>query len=324
MTTFTFAPATKAARKARIALAGPSGGGKTYTALTLAAALADRVAVIDTERGSASLYSDRFAFDTLALYTYDPRDLVKALAAAGAAGYGAVIVDSLSHFWEGAGGMLEQVDNAAKRSGGNSFAGWKDARPLERAMVDALLAYPGHVIVTMRTKTEYVVETVKGKQVPRKIGMKPVQRDGIEYEFDIVGDLDHDHSLTVSKTRCAELADEVIRTPDTLLGKRILAWLDDGKALPTVQDYLDRAAETHTTAALRVIYDEVRARNLGGAAVLHPSTGEPATLAQVIGGYGQALEKAEHAARAEAEIAAQEASKVESLARQAELSGTPA
>jgi hypothetical protein len=309
MTAFTFAPASKSARKARIALAGPTGSGKTYTALTLASSLADRIAVIDTERGSASLYSgrDAFTFDVLEMNVYDPRDLVAALAAAGSAGYGAVIVDSLSHFWEGTGGMLEQVDNAAKRGNGNSFGGWKEARPMERAMIDALLAYPGHVIVTMRTKTEYVVETVKGKQVPRKIGLKPVQRDGIEYEFDIVGDLDVENTLVITKTRCKELAGEVLNRPDALLGKRILAWLDDGAALPTVPDYVKRAEQASTSDELRVLYKEVLQRNLGGAAVMHGE--QSTTLAVLIGDYGRALDavaKAEAAAQAEADAAAQD------------------
>lgn len=310
-TAFSFAPASKAARKARIALAGPTGSGKTYTALTLAAGLDDRIAVIDTERGSASLYSGAgmFTFDVLEMNTYDPRDLVGALAAAGAAGYGVVIIDSLSHFWEGTGGMLEQVDHAAKRAGGNSFGGWKEARPIERQMIDALLAYPGHVIVTMRTKTEYVVEEdIRGKKVPRKIGLKPVQRDGIEYEFDIVGDLDIENTLVVTKTRCKELSGEVLSKPDELLAKRILAWLDDGAQLPTVPDYVTRAAAAETADELRALYKEVQQRNLGGAAVIDPGTGEALTLAVLIGNYGRALD-----AVAKAEAAAADASAAEDI-----------
>jgi hypothetical protein len=305
-TTFTFAPASKSARKARIALAGPTGSGKTYTGLVLATTLADRVALIDTERGSASLYSGKngFSFDVLEMNTYDPRDLVGALGAAGAAGYGAVVIDSLSHFWEGTGGMLEQVDHASKRAGGNSFGGWKEARPMERAMIDALLAFPGHVIVTMRTKTEYVVEEdSRGKKVPRKIGLKPVQRDGIEYEFDIVADLDIENTCVITKTRCSELAGEVLRRPDELLGKRILAWLDDGAQLPTLNEYLDRATAAETREELLALYREVQQRNLGGAAVQRP-TGETTTLAVLIGDYGRALDavaKAEAAAQAMAE-----------------------
>ena len=235
MSAFTFAPATKATAKARIALDGPSGSGKTYTSLTTATVLAEggRVAVIDTERGSASKYADLFAFDTLQMHEFDPRRLVEALRAAGAAGYAVVVVDSLSHFWSGKGGMLEQADNAGKRYGGNSFAGWKEARPLERELIDALLAYPGHVIVTMRTKTEWVIEeNDRGRKTPRKIGTKPEQRDGIEYEFDIVGDLDWENTLVVSKSRCSALAKAVMREPGPEFGAAVLAWLNDGTPPP--------------------------------------------------------------------------------------------
>jgi len=287
---FTFAPATKEQAKARIALAGPSGSGKTYTGLVTAAALGERVAVIDTERRSASKYADLFTFDTLQMHHYDPRDLVKALAAAGAAEYDVVLVDSLSHFWMGTGGMLEQVDNAAKRSyGGNSFGGWKDARPMERAMIDALLAYPGHVIITMRTKSEWVIEeNERGKKQPRKVGTKPEQRDGIEYEFDIVGDLDLENTLVISKSRCVALAGEVIRRPDESFGKAVSAWLSDGKPAVSVREYVDQACDPKVDREeLRALYDEVAGRGLLGAAV-HDDTGEDTTLGALIIAKGKA------------------------------------
>jgi hypothetical protein len=199
-----FTKATKKQARARIAFEGPSGSGKTYTALITARALGKRIALIDTEHRSASLYADEFDFDTLPLDRYDPQVLIEALAVAAASGYDVVIVDSLSHFWMGTDGMLEQVDKAAKRSaGGNTFGGWKDMAPLERKMIEAMLAFPGHVIATMRQKTEWVIEeNDRGKKVPRKIGLKAVQRDGLEYEFTIVGDLNHENELVVSKSRC--------------------------------------------------------------------------------------------------------------------------
>src|SRR5688572_10982122 len=120
MAQITFTKATKKQAKARIALEGPSGSGKTYTSLLTAKVLGDRIAVIDTEHGSASKYADEFEFDTLAMDRYDPNVLIQALAAAAAAGYDVVVVDSLSHFWMGADGMLEQVDRAAKRSAGGN------------------------------------------------------------------------------------------------------------------------------------------------------------------------------------------------------------
>lgn len=285
MNAFTFTPATKEAAKARIALAGPSGSGKTYTALITARALAagGRIAVIDTERESASLYADEFTFDTLSMHAYDPRDLMKALGAAGAAGYAVVVVDSLSHFWMGQGGMLEQVDHAAKRSyGGNSFGGWKEARPMERQMIDALLAYPGHVIVTMRTKTEWVVqENERGRKEPKKIGTKPEQREGIEYEFTIVADLDLEHTLVVSKSRAKPLADAVIRNPDESFGETILNWLGNGKQMPSAIDYRDTALESASVDELRELHTTVSRRGLINAAVVD-DTGETVTLGALI------------------------------------------
>jgi hypothetical protein len=192
--------------------------------------------------------------------------LIAALEAAKQGGFEVVIIDSLSHFWMGTGGMLEQVDHAARRTGGgNSFAGWKEARPMERAMIDAMLAYPGHVIVTMRTKTEYVVEeNERGKKIPRKIGTKPEQRDGIEYEFDVVGDLDLENTLVVAKTRCSALAKAVLREPDEEFGKTIAAWLDHGTdQREVITAYRDRAvAPDADVDGLRQLHGEVKQRGL--------------------------------------------------------------
>ena len=288
MTHLTFSHASKEQAKARIALTGPSGSGKTYTALVVGTELGKRVALIDTERGSAAKYADQFDFDTLQLVTFEPAALVDALAVAADAGYDVLIVDSFSHFWSGAGGILEQVDNAAKRAGsGGSFAGWREARPLERAMFDALLAYPGHVIVTMRTKTEYVVETdERGRKVPRKVGLKPDQREGIEYEFDIVGDLDHENTLVLSKSRAAPLSGLVIRKPDARFADAILDWLNAGVPAPTVPDYVAAAtAPDATYDGLRALYDEVARRNWLDAAVLGPD-GKSITLGELIVQHG--------------------------------------
>ncbi|MEV7864397.1 ATP-binding protein [Streptomyces hirsutus] len=293
MNSFTFIPATKEQAKARIALTGPTGSGKTYTALVLGTGIGDRIALIDTEHGSASKYADEFAFDTLPLTTFEPPALVEALAVAAHDGYDVVIVDSLSHFWSGSGGMLEQVDNAAKRiAGGNTFAGWREARPLERAMIDALLAYPGHLIATMRTKTEYVVEAdERGRKVPRKVGLKPEQREGIEYEFDIVGDLDHDNTLVISKSRAKPLSGLVIRKPDAAFAEAVLEWLNAGKPTPSASDYLTTATAPHATyEELRGLYEEVRRHNLLAAAVLDPAGGST-TLGELIVRHGTEAKK---------------------------------
>lgn len=294
MADFTFTKATKKAAKGRIAIDGPSGSGKTYTALTLATHLGDRVALIDTERHSASLYADLFAFDTLALNSFEPDTLVKALASAGAAAYPVVVVDSLSHFWSGSGGMLEQVDNASKRSGGNSFGGWKEARPMERRMVDALLAYPGHVIVTMRTKTEWVIEQQENRNgrtvsVPKRVGLKPEQREGIEYEFDVVGDMDLEHNLVVTKTRAVALAGKVYNNPDGELAKTLNDWLSDAKTeAPDVNAYMALVAEAADRPALLELLRKAKADGVAGAAVLNEQ-GEATTLEAFIVARGRTM-----------------------------------
>ena len=294
-----FTPATREQAKARIALEGPSGSGKTYTALTLGTTMADRVALIDTERGSASKYATGkagrgFAFDTLQMHKYDPRDLVAALAAAGQAGYGCIIVDSLSHFWMGSGGMLELVDAIGKRSGaGGGFGGWKEARPYERAMIDALLAYPGHVIVTMRTKTEWLIDDSGPKKKISKIGTKVEQREGIEYEFDIVGDLDPENTLVVSKSRCPELTGAVINRPGQDMANTVMEWLADGTTVPDAGELVDEAMDSSLTVdGARALFAKAQRYRLTGAAIMHPSTSQPTTLGALITERGQALRTA--------------------------------
>ena len=231
-----FIKASKKKKKLRLALEGPPGGGKTYTALAIASGLGDKVAVIDTERDSASLYSDDFEFcaDDKPMQSFSPRDFINKIKEAERAGFDVIIIDSLSHAWMGKGGALEMVDNAAQRSQSkNSYMAWRDVTPEHNELVDTILQCGAHVIVTMRTKVEYVLETdAKGKQAPRKIGTKPIQRDGVEYEFDIVADV-ADAVLTVSKTRIDFLHQQVVRRPGKELGQKLLAWLNTGKDVPS-------------------------------------------------------------------------------------------
>jgi hypothetical protein len=240
MTALTFTKATKKAAKGRVAIDGPSGSGKTYTALTMATTLGERIAVIDTEHGSASKYADLFNFDTLGLHRYSPQILIDALAAAGSAGYDVAVIDSLSHFWMGTDGMLEQVDKAAKRSGGHGMSGWKEMRPVERQMVEALLAYPGHVICTLRVKTDWVEgENARGKRQMMKVGTKAEQREGLEYEFDLVASMDLPNELTVVKSRCPALSGEIVARPGRDFAETFKSWLDDGEqAGPSIYDGL--------------------------------------------------------------------------------------
>ncbi|NBW86018.1 MAG: ATP-binding protein [Planctomycetia bacterium] len=230
-----FKQATKAAAKLRLGLIGPAGSGKTMTALRIASGLGGRIAVIDTERGSASLYAGErgLAFDVQELDTYEVERFIQAIRDAAEAGYSTVVIDSLSHAWAGKGGILEYVDNAGKRNqGGGNFGAWRDATPRHNALVDAILGAPMHVICTLRSKVEYVVENVGGRNQVRKVGLQPVQRDGLEYEFTVVGDVTQDHDLVVTKTRAAWLKDAVIREAGEDLGKKLAAWLSEGTAGP--------------------------------------------------------------------------------------------
>ncbi|MDL1924285.1 ATP-binding protein [Chloroflexi bacterium CFX3] len=225
-----FAPASASGTFIRMALFGPSGSGKSYTALNIACNIKPdaRVAVIDTERGSARLYAKQFKFDVVELSDYSPRNYIDLLLAAERHGYDVVVVDSLSHAWMGTGGVLDMVDKArAKSTSGNSFTAWKDATPMQNKLVDAILGVRCHVIATLRVKTEWVLETnERGKQVPRKVGLAPVQREGIEYEFGICGEIDADHRLVFTKSRCPQLADAVFPKAGGEVATILRDWLE--------------------------------------------------------------------------------------------------
>ncbi len=228
-----FQKATKKSARLRMALIGVAGAGKTYTALSIAQHLGDKVAVIDTERGSASKYSDSFEFDVLELETFAPQMYVEAIRAAEEAGYDVLIIDSLSHAWTGKGGALEQVDRIAKRSqSGNTFGAWRDVTPQHNMLVEAIINAKMHIITTMRAKTEYVQEKNEktGRVTVRKIGLAPVQRDGLEYEFDVVADLDQDNNLIVGKTRCPAVAGAVVNKAGRDIARTLRGWLSEDGA----------------------------------------------------------------------------------------------
>lgn len=224
-----FKKAQKSRSKLRLALIGPSGAGKTYSALAIATSLEGPVAVIDTEHGSASKYADLFDFDVLELDSFSPETYVKAIQAAVAAGYKTVVIDSLSHAWSGKDGALEQVDRAAAAMRtANTFGAWRNVTPLHNQLVDSIVGAGCHVIATMRAKTEYVQEKDErtGRTSIKKVGLAAVQRDGMEYEFDLVGDVNLDHQVVFSKSRIPSLDGAVVTKPGADLAKKLLEWLD--------------------------------------------------------------------------------------------------
>lgn len=236
-----FRKATREQAKLRLALIGPAGSGKTYSALAIASEMArlmresgrgqGRIAVLDTECGSAELYAKTFEFDTMDLTDHSPMNYVEAISMAEREGYDIVIVDSLSHAWMGRGGALEQVDKAVERGGGNSFSAWRTVTPKHNALVDKILSCKLHLISTIRAKTEYVQEkNDKGKTEIKKLGMAAVQRDGLEYEFTLVGDIDLSNTLKISKTRLdgVVMPGDLFEKPGASLAKKIYTWLVDG------------------------------------------------------------------------------------------------
>ena len=248
-----FTKAVKYNAKGRVALIGPGGSGKSLTSLILARALAGptgKIAAIDTEHGSLSKYADSFDFDVLELDSFTPEAFVNALHAAENARYDVFLCDSLSHFWMGKDGALEFVDMASKRNR-DQMSGWKDFRPHERRMVDEILTSPCHVICTMRTKTEYQVVEIDGKKKRVKVGLAPVQREGLDYEFDLVGYMDDDNTFAVDKTRCSAYAQKAYTKPDARAFAPFVEWLKGAARLhptakPPVQTIIQDARQIDT------------------------------------------------------------------------------
>lgn len=220
--------------KLRLGLMGSSGSGKTYSALQLAFGLGGKIGLIDTEHGSGELYATMGEYDVIQLeapYTVPKyREAIKTFEDAG---YAVIIIDSLTHAWAGEGGLLDKQGKLEK-SGTykNSFAAWREITPEHNKLVEELLNSPSHIIGTMRSKTEYVLEiNDKGKQVPRKIGLAPVQREGMEYEFTVMLDINDQHVATATKDRTMLFADWHDHiTKET--GKKLLDWLESGKEPP--------------------------------------------------------------------------------------------
>src|ERR1700689_613731 len=217
----------------RFAVCGPSGSGKTFTLLTLATELGGPIALLDTEHGTASKYADIFEFDVLELDSYDPLRLIELIDEAAEKQYRVLCIDSLSHFWVGKDGELDKVDRAARRmQAPNSFAAWKQVTPIHNALINKIISAPLHIMVSMRSKTEWILDRDDrtGKAVPRKVGLAPVMRDGIEYEFDVCGEMDQENTLQVTKSRCPKLSGGVFSKPGRDLADVLKEWLGSGTA----------------------------------------------------------------------------------------------
>jgi hypothetical protein len=213
--------------KLRLALAGPAGSGKTYSALLIAFGLGGRTAMIDTERGSGDLYAHLGNYDVCSLDApFTPEKYIEAIRAAESAGYDTIIIDSLSHAWAGPGGVLDIQGHAADKSG-NSWTAWRQVTPRHNDLVDAILLSKCHIIASIRSKMDHVQTVENGKTVVKKVGMNPIQRDGMEYEFTVFMDLDLSHTASASKDRTMLFDGQVFKpTPET--GRMLKEWLEAG------------------------------------------------------------------------------------------------
>lgn len=230
-----FTKAVRKKSKLRLGITGPSGSGKTMGALLIAKGLGGKIALIDTEKGSAQLYADDhrhpFEFDADDLNPpYTPESFIAKMTEAEQAGYDVLIIDSITHEWSGVGGCLELVDEIARaRYRGNSWSAWNDVTPRHRAFIDAILRSPMHIIITMRSKTETAQIEENGRKKVVKLGMKAEQRDGFEYELTVILDVQHDSNYALpSKDRTGLFAgrDPFKISEDT--GVMLREWLESG------------------------------------------------------------------------------------------------
>lgn len=233
MSRFTKAERKKA--KLRLALTGISGCGKTYSALRIATGMGGNIAVIDTEHDSSSLYASEFGFSSINLDNHSPESYIKAIDDAENEGFDIVIIDSLSHVWTF---CKNEVDIVANKSfKGNSWAAWSRVTPRYDALIQRMIQSSIHVIVTMRAKTETAQIEENGRKKVIKLGMKTEMRDGIEFEFTTVIDIDHStNGAAVSKDRTHVFKGKENLPLDETIGQELMDWLMGGIDEPLVDD----------------------------------------------------------------------------------------
>lgn len=236
--------------KIKLGLQGPSGSGKTYSALLLAFGLINdwnKIAIIDTENHSADLYAHLGTYQVLALdKPFTPERYIEAIDVCEQAGMEAIIIDSISHEWEGTGGILETHGAML----GNSFTNWAKVTPRHNDFVQRILQSNSHIIASIRSKQEWVLSEKNGKMVPEKLGLKGVTREGLDYEFTIVFELDIKHQSTSTKDRTGLFMDKPSFMISSATGQRIATWCKSGK---TLADLKVDVTQTTTVDQLRDI-----------------------------------------------------------------------
>ena len=228
--------------KIKLGIQGPAGAGKTYSALLIAYGMTkawSKIAVIDTENHSANLYSHLGGFNVLALdKPFTPERYIEAIEICEKAEMQVVVIDSISHEWEGTGGILD-IHGAMM---GNSFTNWSRVTPRHNDFVQKILQSPCHIIATIRSKQDYVLSEKNGKMVPEKVGLKGATREGTDYELTLVLELDLKHQATATKDRTNLFMDKPQFLISDKTGEMIKSWCESGKSLEAVKEMVNQAA----------------------------------------------------------------------------------
>lgn len=237
--------------KIKMALQGSAGSGKTYSSLLLAKGLINgdfsKVAIVDSENGSADLYAHLGQYNVLSLAPpFTPEKYIQAIDVCLKSGMKVIILDSISQVWD------ELLDFHSKLPG-NSFTNWNKVTPRQKAFVDKILQADAHIIATMRTKQDYVLNQKDGKYIPEKVGLKAVQRDGVDYEFTLVFDIDSKHFAVASKDRTNLFSGKPEFTINSATGKKILEWCNDGE---TLEDTRLKIQNCKDLEQLRALYQQ--------------------------------------------------------------------
>lgn len=252
--------ATRKQSKIKLSISGPSGSGKTYSALQLAFGICNdwnKIAVLDSENYSASLYAHLGAFNVLNLHEpFTPEQYIEAIQLCEREGIEVIIIDSITHEWSGKGGCLDiHEKETSKMRVPNSFTAWATVTPRHQAFVEAIVRSQSHVICCTRSKTEYVMSERNGRQVPQKMGMAPITREGFDFEVSIHFELDQQHKAFCSKDRTGLFMNReaFILTPET--GKAITDWCESGEAI-NANDIMARINGCSSLSELLQVYKE--------------------------------------------------------------------
>ena len=254
----------RAEAKLRLSLQGSAGSGKSFSSLLLAYGMANdwsKIAVIDTERGSANLYSNLGSYYVLNLEEpFTPEKYIEGIKICEKSGIEIIIIDSISHEWNGKGGCLEinERTTSAMRIP-NSFTAWATTTPRHQNFIDAILQSSCHIISTIRTKTEFVINERNGKMSPQKLGLAPITRDGYEYEVTISLEIDDEHNATCSKDRTGLFANKGKFRISTETGKLILDWINSASPSQTVEEVKNMIKQSTTIEKLTELYNSCSA-----------------------------------------------------------------